>query len=172
MKTFLLSLLLLNLGGWNLKSQTKVPVLRFQELKENIQENKSSVQVINFWATWCAPCVREIPYFQAVHEKYQNQSVRFLLVSLDSSKKLARVERFVKKKKLSMEIVLLNETDFDTILPQIHPNMEGAIPATLFLCGKKTKGSFIHDSFSQKKLFQRDLSQKELEKEVKACLNR
>src|SRR5262245_56135521 len=92
-------------------TQAQVPVWKFNDLEKFWQDN-DSVLVINFWATWCKPCVKELPNFEAAREEYKGKPVKFLLVSLDFKRELdARVIPFVKTKNLLSPVVLLDEPD-------------------------------------------------------------
>ena len=152
-------------------SAQEVSVVRVQELIKRVHQDQSEVLVLNFWATWCRPCVEEMPHFQRAAKEYKEKKVRFIFVSLDQSEKLPRVKEFLRKNKYDMEVLLLDETDFNRVLPMIHPKMMGIIPATLFLA-KKKKGVAVHDSFSEVKLVQNMLSEKELTDTVGYFLGR
>ena len=77
--------------------------------------NKSdSVLVINFWATFCKPCIEEIPYMETISQKYKDQKVKVLLVSLDLPGFFpGKIEDFVKKNNYSSRVIWLNETNAD-----------------------------------------------------------
>ncbi len=101
---------------------------------ENILKNPSDkLHVINFWATWCGPCVTELPDFQKVVNESDKNKVDFLFVSLDfpsdADKKLVP---FLKKNKYSFNVVLMTETDADSWIGKVDPNWQGSIPVTLF----------------------------------------
>jgi thiol-disulfide isomerase/thioredoxin len=67
-----------------------------------MRQNKSdTTYVINFWATWCKPCVEEIPHFEKLYATYKNQKVKVIMVSCDFKKQLeTRVIPFVQNKKM------------------------------------------------------------------------
>lgn len=102
------------------------------------QNNSDTTYIINFWATWCKPCVEEMPYFEQLSQTYQNQKVKVILVSCDFKKELdSRVIPFVKNKKLTSQVVLISETDPNTWIERVDSKFTGAIPATLIINGKK-----------------------------------
>ena len=106
------------------------------EVLNNI--NGDTTYVINFWATWCAPCVKELPYFEALNDKYSNGKFRQILVSLDSPKKLkSKVIPFIEKKDIKSEVVLLGDGKFNSWIDRVDPQWSGAIPITLILKGKE-----------------------------------
>jgi thiol-disulfide isomerase/thioredoxin len=109
----------------------------FSELEERIKQTKSTTTlVINFWATWCSPCVKELPYFNELHRKYAGSDVEVILVSLDMKSRLDKtLVPFLKKNKLMPEVILLSDQDADAWIPLIYEDWEGTIPATVLVHG-------------------------------------
>jgi thiol-disulfide isomerase/thioredoxin len=95
---------------------------------------KDSIYIINFWATWCGPCAREIPIFNKLQKMYWGKPVKILLVSLDYERDYpARIYKFIKKKKLLPQVVWFSDTDPNIFIPKIESSWQGSIPATLVL---------------------------------------
>lgn len=131
----------------------RVAVVRFPELQRRLAQAGDTTLVVNFWATWCGPCVKEIPDFEQVRATSSPEKVRFLLVSLDYVSQLdKKVRPFVQKHALKSEVLLLNETDPNTWLTKIDPQWSGAIPFTLVL----------NAHTQQRATFERSLSPAEL----------
>lgn len=138
-----------------------IPVYNFEEM-ENAFFNKEdgSTYVINFWATWCKPCVKELPAFEQLNENYKENGVKVVLVSLDFPKKIKTgVIPFIEKHQLQSEVVLLDDPDANTWIPKVSEEWSGAIPATVIV--KNGKKIFYERSFTYE----------ELETELKALLN-
>ena len=96
--------------------------------------NPDTIYIVNFWATWCIPCVKELPSFNMVHDLYKDKPVKVLLVSFDFKEQYpAKLEAWVNKKKLHPEVVWFNETNPNEYIPKIAPEWEGGLPATLFI---------------------------------------
>ncbi len=94
-------------------------------------EGSDTVYVLNFWATWCAPCIRELPEFEALDKIYRSKPVKVLLVSLDFADAYpGQISLFQKRRRLVPEVVWLNETKPNEFIPRIHQGWEGSIPAT------------------------------------------
>ena len=95
--------------SFSLSSAQTVPSLSYAELKPLLNQSDDKIYIVNFWATWCAPCVKELPYFEALNKR---KDIEVLLVSLDFPKhKQSRLLPFITKNKLQSRIVLLDEAD-------------------------------------------------------------
>lgn len=103
--------------------------------KDYLHPTNDTTYVINFWATWCIPCVKELPYFEELNKKYLNKKVKVVLVSLDFT--LKQVEAYATKKSLQSKIVLLSDSKTNSWINKVDPTWSGAIPITLFIKGKK-----------------------------------
>lgn len=124
-----------------------IEVYDFENLKPFLQQKDEVVYVINFWATWCKPCVEELPAFISLQEKYPAKKVKVLLVSLDFPTKIKeQLIPFIKNKNLTPEVILLDDTDQNTWIPQVSEKWSGAIPATLIYY--KDKRAFYEQSFT------------------------
>jgi len=109
---------------------------KFDDFEKAVIKEDEHVYVINFWATWCAPCIKELPHFEKLHT--DNKKVKVILVSLDSRKDLEKkLIPFIERKKLTANVLLLSDKDYNSWLPKIDKDWSGAIPATLIIQGKK-----------------------------------
>ncbi len=117
-------------------SQKKITVYKIDGLLKRIENNNDTIYIVNFWATWCKPCVAELPDFEKIHKEYKTKKVKVLLVSMDFKEDMKkRVLPFLKKNKYSAETVLLDETD-GLFIDRISKDWSGAIPGTLFIKNK------------------------------------
>ncbi len=114
--------------------QTVVPSIKYEELEKHIQQEKDQLLVVNFWSTTCAPCVKELPHFMEVNNKYiNNPKFKMLLVSLDRLVDKERVVKFIKNKNLTAEVILLDDIKRMNIwIPKFEKNWDGNIPVTIF----------------------------------------
>lgn len=92
----------------------------------------SNTVVINFWATWCKPCVKELPYFKEADSILQSNHVQFIFVSFDGEGELKKVKKFVKMKNLPGTQLLFDSYDFNELITLVG-NWEGNIPYTILL---------------------------------------
>ena len=93
--------------------------------------------IFNFWATWCKPCVDELPYFTEAAEQYKNKPVKIIFVSLDSQKNQEKLADFVNKNLTNHAVVQLTDNKYNDWINRVDPSWAGSIPATLFVKGKK-----------------------------------
>jgi thiol-disulfide isomerase/thioredoxin len=130
------------LWGWAQTSPVAQPLhqpwLRkssFQAFEQYIRKDSDSLIVVNFWATWCRPCVKELPYFgRLVDSLSAHHPVKLLLVSLDDPKELdTRLKTFLKQKQYRYEVILLDEPNPNTWIDRVDKDWSGVIPATLIV---------------------------------------
>jgi thiol-disulfide isomerase/thioredoxin len=124
-----------------------VKAYNYEGLKHFLNQKNDTTYVVNFWATWCVPCVAELPHFEALNEKYKDNKVKVLLVSLDMDKKIeSQLIPFIKKRQLKSEVVILRDPDADSWISQVDSSWTGAIPATLIY--NKDQRKFYEKSFT------------------------
>lgn len=126
---------------------TTVHAYDFNGFKAFLTHNNDTTYVVNFWATWCAPCVTELPHFEKLNNVYKKDKVKVILVSLDMKKQVVTdLIPFIKKHKIQSQIILLSDPDADSWIGQVDPTWTGAIPATLIYNAQKR--AFYERSFS------------------------
>ena len=112
----------------------------FDDLEPLLHIDNDTTYVINFWATWCGPCVKELPYFEAIHKRYEDGPVKVILVSLDMVKKIeTKLIPFLNKNSISSEVVLLADGKAHKWIDRVDPTWSGAIPITLIVSGKERR---------------------------------
>ena len=146
MKAQFLFLFFVTFSFYNsVNAQDLIAFKTFDELNTYIKENNSKPLVVNFWATWCAPCVKELPYFEKLNQ--ENPNVKVILVSLDFEKQVeSKLIPFLKKKKIISTSIYLADKDYNSWLPKIDKNWSGSIPATVIF--NQDKKIFVEQDFS------------------------
>lgn len=120
-----------------------VKVVDYAGLESFLSKYGDRTLVVNFWATWCVPCVKEMPYFEQVTANYAEEDLTVVLVSLDFTKE--KVKSFIEKHDLKSKVILLDDPDQNVWIDKVDPRWSGAIPATIIR--KDGKQKFFEGSF-------------------------
>ena len=130
----------------------KVRVVTFTQLQNKAETKQNdTLYVVNFWATWCKPCVQEMPFFEEASKKFSTEKVKVIYVSLNSVKELAGVEKFTETKNIQNNVLLLNAPNPNDWIDKIDATWSGAIPATvMYKNGKKV--FFKEGGFTQEEI--------------------
>lgn len=115
-----------------------------------LETTEDQITVINFWATWCKPCIKELPYFEQIRAEYADQNLEVILVSLDFPDQKERLENFITTRKIQSEVLLLDDPDANSWIDKVDESWSGAIPATIIY--NKQKRNFYERSFTFQEL--------------------
>ncbi len=115
--------------------------------------SNDTTYVINFWATWCSPCVKEIGYFEELHRKYSDNKMKVILVSLDFPNQVEkRLLPFLEEKDISASVMLMTDLDYNGWINRVDASWTGAIPATLIY---NSEGRFfLEEELTREELFE------------------
>lgn len=137
--------------AWLSANDNPMGYYTYEQFQKLLQGNNDTTYVVNFWATWCIPCVKELPHFQQLYQKYKEQNMHLILVSLDFEDQLEKkLYPFLKKNPLEGEILLLSQKGMNDWIGKINENWEGSLPATLIYKGSKQQ--FYAQSFEYDEL--------------------
>ncbi len=126
-------------------------IIDYYGLETILNRKDDKTYVVNFWATWCAPCIKELPYFEKLDKEYESKNVEVVLVSLDFPKKYeSQLRPFINKHQLKSELYALNDMNSNYWIPKVEENWSGAIPATLIY--NSNKREFYEQSFNYEEL--------------------
>jgi len=143
----------------NAATAQNIPAWKLKDLQAAMQSDKPTV--LNFWATFCKPCIEEMPHFQEMAKKYKDKGVEVIFVNLDAKELYPqKLQAFLTKRKITGNITFLDETNADLFCPVVDEKWSGAIPATVFINNKK----------GYKKFFEEQMTKEQLEKEIKALI--
>ena len=122
-------------------------IIKLPELQQIFNSQNDTTYVINFWATWGVPCVKEFPAFQALADAHSGEKVQVVMVSLDFKKDFdLKLLPFVNQHPIKGNVYLLNEPDYNSWINKINPDWEGEIPVTfIFNNARKIRAFFPHD---------------------------
>lgn len=131
----------------------QVPSIHAAQVASWRTDGADSVLVVNFWATWCVPCVEELPDLLQLRETYAEKGVHLVLVSNDFKRHLeSRLEPFVETRQLRPYVVFMDEPNPNTWIDLVSPQWSGAIPATWIIWPKKQKEAFFEGKMTYKQL--------------------
>lgn len=134
----------------SIETEVSLEVYDFEGLQKFLKTTDDKTYVVNFWATWCAPCIKELPYFEKINKDYSDD-VEVILVSLDfPSKYDTKLKPYIKTKNLQSKVIALNDVDSNTWIPKVDESWTGAIPATVIF--NKNKRKFYEKSFNYDEL--------------------
>jgi thiol-disulfide isomerase/thioredoxin len=142
------------------QAQGPVQKIRITELQDYIAKSDHPL-IVNFWATFCVPCNKEIPYFQSTVGRYKDQGVELILVSLDLPDYYpAKIDAFTRRQGYTAKILWLNETNADYFCPKVDPRWSGGIPSSLFIDNKT----------HYRRFFDRQLTEAQVDLEIKKMI--
>src|SRR5690554_805822 len=118
-----------------------IPIYRsFNQLSPFFNFNNDTTYVINFWATWCKPCIEELPILEALHSKSKEKKIKVILVSLDFSEQVeSKLVPFVQKQELQSTVLMLSDGNFNNWINKVSSEWSGAIPATYIYKGDQSQ---------------------------------
>ncbi len=136
-------------------------VYDFTGFKSFLNREDNNVYVINFWATWCTPCIKELPAFEAINKQYKNKGVQVILVSLDIPEAYnTKLKPFMLKENLKSKVIALDDINATAWMPQINKDWTGSLPATLIYKNNDSK------------FYEQSLTHNELNEALKLFLNK
>ncbi|UOB16851.1 TlpA disulfide reductase family protein [Abyssalbus ytuae] len=140
--------------------RNSIESFNFEGFSKYLNKEDNKTYVINFWATWCKPCVAELPFFEEINKNYKEKNVEVILVSLDFPKKIEKsLIPFLEKNKIKSKVVLLDDPKQNDWIPKIDNEWSGAIPATLIY------------NREQREFYEKSFTYDELEKQLNKFLN-
>lgn len=131
----------------------KPPVFKWADLAQFMNRDDDTLYVLNFWATWCKPCVAELPAFERLQAERGKEMVKVVLISMDFRNQYdSHLVPFIARKRLQSQVVLLDEPKYNEWIDKLDPSWSGAIPATLFVQHRRGVWVFHEGEFSYEEL--------------------
>lgn len=139
---------------WAAQSHAQtVQSVKIDDVVSRIEQGNDTTYIVNFWATWCAPCVKELPLFEEINEQYSSDKIKVLLISLDLKRDFdTRLKSFLDRKNLKSEVLFLDEKDPNDWIPKVTDQWDGVIPATWIVQPHNALKVFYAQSFEDEEL--------------------
>ncbi len=139
---------------FTLESKTQpYSIKSFAEVDSFLNNTNDTLYIINFWATWCKPCIEELPGFEKVNALNGERNIKVILVSLDSETNRKRsLDPFLERNALSSEIWVMPDKKPIDWIDKINPAWQGSIPATYFFNNAKNIHEFNEHPFTYEEL--------------------
>lgn len=127
-----LSLLILFILSVQIQAQSTLQYSSFSDLQTSLLKDQEHIIVLNFWATWCKPCVAELPDFEKLNIDFKEKGVKVVLANLDFHSKTAEVvPAFMLDRKIQSNVVHITDQDPNDYINKADVTWSGAIPATV-----------------------------------------
>ncbi len=134
MKIKLSLILLITTLGFHKMSGQNIPMISSDSVLSIINDiPDSGTVVINFWATWCPPCVYELPFFVKADTMLKGENVTFIFISFDPGSGAKQVSKFVKKNGVPGTHYIIGNYNMSEFIDAVDPKWEGGIPYTIVL---------------------------------------
>lgn len=133
-------------------SAATIPLVNLDSLETRYARGADTTYVVNFWATWCKPCVAELAAFDKLNRTTFDKPVKVLLVSLDNPSLVEKVAEFITKKGYSTEVLVLNEKKPHLWIDRVSEQWSGAIPATMLLNADSKLKRFYEREFTTEQI--------------------
>jgi thiol-disulfide isomerase/thioredoxin len=126
-----IGLLLVLVMPFSIHAQQIKTYAHFEDLEPLFQKENDTTYLINFWATWCKPCIEEMPAFQAINKKFRGQKFKMILVSLDFETQVeSRLKPYIRENEIEAEVLLLTDSKTHIWIDKVNPEWSGSIPFT------------------------------------------
>ena len=127
--------------------KSEIQVLNFESFESKLNLSDDTTYVINFMASWCLPCIKELPAFEEIKQKYMNEKFKMLFVSFDFPENIEKsLKPLIKRFEISSEVIVLDEPDANSWINKVSQDWSGSIPATLVFNSQSR--SFYERSFT------------------------
>jgi peroxiredoxin len=128
------------------KPEVPLTMAGADDLKKLRQNGTGKLLLINFWATWCAPCAAEFPALEATYRMYRGRNLEFVSVSVNDPEERAAVMKFLQEHRATHDNRLFATSDVYGLQAAFDPNMPGAVPYTVLLA---PNGDVVHQELGE-----------------------
>lgn len=130
----------------------RAEMVKLERLQNEITSSSDQVLVYNFWATWCAPCVKELPLFEKLNQNNKEVKITLVSMDIDLDPNPEKIYKFIERKKIQSRVIILDAVDPNSWINKIDKNWSGALPATLILNTKTGVRRFVNKALKEGEL--------------------
>jgi thiol-disulfide isomerase/thioredoxin len=118
-------------------------VVKLKEVERILKTPSDQIQIVNFWATWCGPCIKEMPLIEDLGKQRSDIKVTLVSMDLDLDSNPEKVFKFVERKGILSTVLILDEQDPNSYINKIDKAWSGSLPATIVVNTKTGKRVFV-----------------------------
>jgi len=118
-------------------------IVKLKEVQSLMTEKSDKIQVLNFWATWCGPCIKELPLIEKIGQERSDIRVTLISLDMDLDENPEKVYKFVERKGLKSKVLILDESDPNSWIDKIDKDWSGSLPATIVINTISGKRAFV-----------------------------
>lgn len=147
-----IQLLVILLTGFYVSNAQNAEIKKLADLQKEMASPSDKILVYNFWATWCAPCIAELPEFERVNKTDTEVKITLVSMDIDLNPDPQNVYKFINRKKLESRVIILDAVDPNSWIDKIDKNWSGALPATLIINTKTGARRFVNQALKEGEL--------------------
>jgi len=137
-----------------------VEVVKFDKVEKALHKKSDKLRIYNFWATWCKPCILEMPFFEEIAESKKDR-VELNFMSVDYADQVeSKVKPFLRKKNIKSRVMVIDDLDYNSWIDKVDPQWSGAIPATVIITPD-----------GRRLFYEKEFKKEELQKLIDSLLN-
>lgn len=121
----------------------QVHIVKLPQLQHILETEKDKILVVNFWATWCAPCIKELPLIEKLGASRNDIAIKLVSMDMDLDPNPDKVRGFVARKKIASPVLILDERNPNSWIDKLDKNWSGALPATLIVNNQNGRRKFV-----------------------------
>lgn len=121
-----------NFSDQNPSASSLLKPLSKEAISQEIREGDHQIALVNYWASWCLPCLKEFPDLVKLREKYADQGLKLILISADDESKRSAAEKILRDQKVDFETYFKGDQSLE-LFGELYPNWNGALPSNLII---------------------------------------
>lgn len=128
----------------------------FKEIENIFNKDNDTTYIINFWATTCPPCLKELPLFEELRTNFSDKELKIFLINIDDENRYEKsVKPYVQKLKLENKVYALVDNDYTDWTGKVNQNWYGSLPYTVIYKGSKRK--FFFGAFENEQQLEKEI---------------